>query len=81
MLRTFTMVSMAVICMAPGALIDAAMAIEAGQGAGTAVESHAGTTQGAPRAEPRGQGTWAVGCVGFHGTGSGRLENGRCAAR
>ena len=75
------MVSTAVICMAPGALIDVAMAVEAAQGDGTAVESRAGTTQSAPRAEPRGQGTWDAGCVGFHGTGSGQLVNGRCAAR
>jgi hypothetical protein len=81
MFRTFAMVSIAVICMAPGALIDAAMAIEAAQGDSTAVESHAGNTQSAPMAEPRSQGTWDAGCVGFHGTGSGHLVNGRCAAR
>jgi hypothetical protein len=81
MLRTFTMVSIAVICMAPGALIDAAMAIEAGQGVGTVVESHAGTAQSAPMADSRGQGTWDAGCVGFHGTGSGYIVNGRCATR
>ena len=81
MLRTFTMVSIAVICMAPGALIDAAMAIDAAQGDGTAIESHADTTRSAPMADPRGQRTWAAGCVGFHGTGSGYLVNGRCATR
>jgi hypothetical protein len=72
MLRTFAMVSMAVMCMAPGTLMGAAMAVEAVQGDGTAVVSHVGA------APAQAHNVTDIGCIGFHGTGGGYATNGRC---
>jgi hypothetical protein len=74
MLRTFAMVSMAVMCMVPGTLMGAARAEEAVYPASAAVVNH----DAPPAPEPR---VIAIGCIGFHGTGSGHAVNGRCAAR
>jgi hypothetical protein len=72
MLRTFAMVSMAVMCMAPGTLLGAALAQEAGYRAPAAVVNH--------DAPPTPQQHISIGCIGFHGTGSGHAVNGRCTA-
>jgi hypothetical protein len=65
MLRTFAMVSMAVMCVAPGTLMGAALAQ-----APAAVVNH--------DAPPAPQQHISIGCIGFHGTGSGHAVNGRC---
>jgi hypothetical protein len=67
MLRTFAMVSMAVMCVAPGTLMGAALA-----------QAPAAVVNG--DAPPAPQQHISIGCIGFHGTGSGHAVNGRCTA-
>jgi hypothetical protein len=71
MLRTFAMISIAVMCMAPGVRMGAALAQEAGYPAPATVVNH-----DAPPAPE--QHVIDIGCIGFHGTGSGHAVNGRC---
>jgi hypothetical protein len=69
MFRTLAMVSMAVMCVAAAALMGAAWSVETVQD-DAAIESNDGATQA--------HNVPNIGCIGFHGTGSGYAANGRC---
>jgi hypothetical protein len=69
MFRTFAMVSMTVVCVAAATLMGAAWAVEAEQD-DAAIEGHDGAAQAHNVPD--------IGCIGFHGTGSGYAANGRC---
>jgi hypothetical protein len=75
MFRTFAKVSMAVMCVAPGMLAGAAMAVEAVEGNGAVVASHVDAAPAQAHNVPD------IGCIGFHGTGSGYALNGQCLGK